>query len=52
MTRLNWLGPVLHECVRVVQGALESGPKTTRLAFLILVGGGVTALVLAATSIR
>lgn len=47
---MKGLGPVLREVVRVVEGALESWPKTTRLAVILLVGGGMTALVVAATT--
>ncbi|GAA1748594.1 hypothetical protein GCM10009834_01690 [Streptomonospora arabica] len=47
---MSWLGPVLQEGVRVVGDALDSWSKTTRLAALILVIGGATALVVGATT--
>lgn len=49
---MKGLGPVLREVVRVIEGAVESWPKTTRLATLFLAGGVAIALVVAATTIQ
>lgn len=48
---MKGLGPVLREVARVVEGALESWPTTTRLATLFLAGGVAIALVVAATTL-